>query len=179
MPGKKFGKWTVTPEFFVSNGMASFMCICECGRRKLVTAGNLIIGNSTQCSSCARKKHGMNSSPEYERWEAMIQRCHNEKCKAYKNYGARGIIVCERWRNSFEAFFKDMGKYPSSKHTLERIDNQLGYFPENCRWATWKDQHNNKRTNHWLEYNGERHTTYDKTMVRNSRHDEIQSPSEN
>jgi hypothetical protein len=90
-------------------------------------------------------KHGYHKTRIYSRWEGMIQRCTNPNAKGYSNYGGRGITVCERWRD-FRNFLADMGE-PPDKLTLERIDNDGNYCPENCRWDTYKQQHNNKRTN--------------------------------
>src|SRR5262245_53943702 len=104
-------------------------------------------------------KHGESRvgrrSPEYEAWIGMIARCHNPRCKAFPNYGGRGIIVCNRWRNSVGAFLADMGRKPTPKHELERKNNDKGYYPGNCRWATRIEQSRNKRTNRFLAFRGE------------------------
>ena len=85
-----------------------------------------------------------------------MARCHRPSCRAYSNYGARGIYVCDRWRESFENFLADMGPKPSPAHSIDRIDNNLGYSPENCRWATWHEQSRNKRVNLLVEHRGKR-----------------------
>lgn len=98
--------------------------------------------------------HGKSGTLEYGIWCSMIQRCHNENRDRYKWYGKRGIRVCDRWRESFEAFIEDMGPRPSLKHSIERIDNEKGYEPDNCVWATKVVQRRNRRGVKRFLYNG-------------------------
>lgn len=95
---------------------------------------------------------------EYRSWQAMKQRCHNPNYPNYKLYGGKGIFVCDEWRNSFDKFLEDMGKKPTLQHSIDRIDNSKGYFKDNCRWATKKEQSNNKSDCRYLTYNGETNT---------------------
>lgn len=105
-----------------------------------------------------RLTHGMRNTPEYSAWKAMKHRCLNPRNHVYRLYGGAGITVCERWRK-FEHFIADMGRKPSDKHTLDRYPNQKGnYEPGNCRWATMKEQQNNRSNNRLIEWRGETHT---------------------
>jgi hypothetical protein len=105
-----------------------------------------------------RETHGKSKTPEFICWEHMRHRCYNPKTKCYHNYGGRGIKVCDRWLHSFSNFVEDMGMRPSGRHTLERIDNDGNYEPSNCKWATYVEQINNRRTNRFLEFDGKRLT---------------------
>jgi hypothetical protein len=100
----------------------------------------------------------MFGTPLYNVWAAMKYRCGNPRCSSYPSYGGRGITVCDRWRNSFEAFLADMGSTYGPGLSLDRIDNDSGYSPENCRWVTMHQQAGNKRNNHNLSLEGETHT---------------------
>lgn len=96
--------------------------------------------------------HGMSKSPTYDTWQNMIARCHNPAATAYYKYGAKGVTVCDRWRESFEAFLADVGVRPGRAYTIDRIDNARGYEPGNCRWVTMKAQQNNRTNNHVLTH---------------------------
>lgn len=102
-------------------------------------------------------QHGDHNAPEYGVWEAMIARCTNPRTKQYKDYGARGITVCDRWRD-YRNFIADMGRRPSTAHTIERQNNARGYGPGNCVWETRRAQQNNTRRNRFIELNGQRVT---------------------
>lgn len=105
------------------------------------------------------RKHGLSRSPEHCAWIRMKGRCYNPKNHGYKWYGGRGIKVCDRWINSFEAFLADMGPRPSKKHSLDRFPDVNGnYEPKNCRWATSREQQMNKRNNRRIECDGETKT---------------------
>lgn len=106
-------------------------------------------------------RHGMSNTSEYEIWCRMQARCYNANCQDYPNYGGRGISVCDRWRLSFEEFFRDMGSRPSSEHSLDRIDSNGNYNPDNCRWATRRQQARNKRNTRKLQFQGKTQSVQD------------------
>lgn len=153
--GDVYGKWLVLGLSERSVRKVRWWdCRCGCGVEKPVCQSSLRSGRSKSCNSCGNTRHGMRFSIEHKPWVAMIQRCTNEKHHAYDDYGGRGITVFQEWRDSFEAFFRDMGPRPSLKYSIERIDNSKGYEPGNCKWATDIEQHRNKRNNVLLTLNG-------------------------
>ena len=139
-------------------------CQCECGSQIVATLRNLRNGNTKSCGCLANESraktsksnaiHGMYNTAEYHAWEAMIQRCRNPAVKSWKNYGGRGITVCDRW-SDFVNFYADMGARPIGC-SLDRIDNEGPYTPDNCRWATWETQNRNTRASVFVTINGEK-----------------------
>jgi len=161
--GKKFHKLLVIEYAGRNRTSAQWLCLCDCGNKVIVVGNKLRSGHTKSCK-CNQKEavkkmaetHGMTNSPEYGSWRSMRERCNNPNNIGYKDYGAKGITVCERWQSSFENFLKDMGKKPTTKHTVDRKDFTKGYSPENCKWATYLEQGSNIRRNVYIEYNGER-----------------------
>ncbi len=151
----QYGRWSLLERIGTRNGSPLWRCRCACGIVRDVVQRHLVGGYSQSCgclsvdvSSKLHKTHGETNptTPEYRSWAAMIQRCHGSPDpKDLINYKNRGIVVCQRWRDSYEDFLADMGRKPSHHHSLDREDNDGNYEPANCRWATPKEQANNKR----------------------------------
>lgn len=164
LSGERFGRLLVLQRDGCNkHGQIKWWCECDCGACKHVLGGMLRSGMTQSCGCIKREsiakvnyKHGMKDTPIHRIWWAMMQRCHDKNSQAYPRYGGRGINVCARWQE-FAAFYADMGDRPAGM-SLERINNDGDYEPGNVRWASSKDQANNRRSNRFIEHNGERLT---------------------
>ena len=161
--GRRFGLLTVVTSVYTTTGAPAWECKCDCGGVSVVTSGRLTSGNTKSCGCRKRAvlgesttKHGHSRKAgltrTYRIWRGMKTRCENTKSAVYARYGGRGITVCERWQR-YENFVADMGECPDGL-TLDRIDNNGGYEPGNCRWASYKDQSRNQRTNRNITWKG-------------------------
>lgn len=158
--GERFGRLVVVKYVGKVENRLSWECLCDCGNTKTVFANNLRVGHTTSCGCRQRElaskrqtTHGATGTPEFEAWCSIHKRCNNPSNRAFASYGGRGISVCSRW-SSFDNFLFDMGNKPTSLHSIDRINNDLGYAPDNCRWATYTTQNRNKRSNRILIIHG-------------------------
>lgn len=161
---QKFGRLTII-RYYGQNKWNNYLwlCLCNCGKDKIVRNSHLINGEIKSCGCLKTEKtkqrmmtHGHTKNNKwsgvYQSWSNMITRCTNSSSNEYKNYGGRGITVCQRWLK-FENFLKDMGERPRG-HQIDRINNDKGYYLKNCRWTTPKQQARNRRTNRLITFNG-------------------------
>ena len=167
LTGQRFGKLTVM-ERAPRRGMdraARWVCRCDCSNEIMTRGGDLRYGHVASCGCYGRstnRKHGMTDTPEWRSWKGMVDRCGNHH-PHWRRYAGRGITICDRWRfgenrkTGFECFFEDMGQRPPGL-MLERIDNNGGYEPSNCEWATLRQQANNRWNSKHLVFNGRNQT---------------------
>jgi len=135
------------------------LCLCDCGKEIIKNLYDITSGHTKSCG-CLRDEgrkpiHGMTKSPEWNTWCHIKQRCYDKNAKDFKRYGGRGIKMCDKWLNSFEAFFSDMGHRPFPNYTIERINNNGNYEPKNCAWIHHDKQALNRRNNTIIYYNGQ------------------------
>lgn len=169
LTGQKFGKLTVLCEagrYVAPNSKkrVKWKCLCECGNTKIAIGHDLKNGRVKSCG-CLKEHHSDMNNPKREKlyriWHDIKYRCFNVNCRSYKNYGGRGITMYAPWQNSFEAFYEDVSKLPNygeQGYTLDRINNDGNYEPNNVRWADNDTQANNKRNCHLITYNGKTQT---------------------
>ncbi len=182
MPKDDPTNWMVIGEPVMQGKYLKVLCRCQCGREKMVNERAVKYRQSTSCGRCVNRngrkksyKHGGSGTVEYRIYHAILQRCLNPKCGEYHNYGGRGITVCARWQNSFAAFQDDLGRRPDSSLSIDRIENEQGYWcgktecPDcgpakrllNCRWATDDEQSRNRRGLRWIVHDGKKQRLVD------------------
>jgi hypothetical protein len=152
LSGKVYGRLTVVAFDHVTpyrHGTRTYWrCKCSCGTEKIIRSDGLKGGDNVSCG-CKKVEqlttHGDTGTPEHSAWLALFDRCRNPNNESFKDYGARGINICERWEN-YENFLADMGRKPTPKHSIERVRNNDGYQPDNCVWLPMREQSYNRRT---------------------------------
>lgn len=161
--GKTYGSLTIVSQSPEQKRSKQCECLCLCGKNVTMYINNLIRLKRNTCYCVERERiratkkdhrsRSRHNIPEYLIWKGIRKRCFNKTCKAYSDYGGRGITLCPEW-SDFLVFYSDMGPRQSEHHSIERIDNNGNYCKSNCRWATKAEQNGNTRKNHFITYNG-------------------------
>lgn len=164
MIGLKFGSLLVTDNAEKQDAKKlSWKCLCDCGKEHVAVGTELRRGKVKSCGCVSREKskermttHGKSTSKAYSSWRSMMKRCYQESHTGFKDYGGKGITVCDSW-HIFENFYSDMGD-PKEGMTIDRINNNGNYSPDNCKWSTKTEQNENRKVTKWLEMNGIKQT---------------------
>lgn len=160
LTGMRFGKLTVIERAETQYGKTRWKCLCDCGKYTYTITHRLTSGATQSCGCRAfdvsHAKHGMTGTRIYEEWLGIKKRCNNENSKSYYRYGGRGIKICPEWENDFMSFYEwAIYNGYNDNLSIDRIDVNGDYCPENCRWVSMREQCKNKRTNIFIEHNGE------------------------
>ena len=183
LTGKRFGRLTVIKRTESTNHNIKWLCKCDCGNEKSVFGIDLTQGKTASCG-CIRKemviqkntKHGYAHTRLHNEWTGIKQRCFNVKNQAYKNYGGRGITMCDEWKDNFFVFYEwAMNNGYQDDLTIDRIDNNGNYEPSNCRWTDRITQANNTRVNRRIEYKGETRTLKEWARIKNIGYGKLQA----
>lgn len=175
LEGQRFGRWTVLHRMPKDGGQAKWFCRCDCGTERVVRSIELRRGNSKSCGCLQREitsnlmlTHGKIHTNVYHTWSQAKGRCYNKNNPKYPNYGGRGIKVCEDWKSDFQKFYDYVSKLPhfgEKGYTLDRIDVNGNYEPENVRWADTKTQSRNRTDNHFVDYKDKKITIADAAKI--------------
>lgn len=161
LTGQRFNKLVVEKYNRKTRTCHLWDCVCDCGNRKTIAHGSLVYGRTISCG-CVLKQvlkernttHGLSDTVEYKTWKSIKKRCLDRNTPSFKDYGGRGITICDQWERSFEEFISHVGNCPDGCNSIDRIDNNRGYEPGNCRWSTPKEQSRNTRRNVFITANG-------------------------
>jgi hypothetical protein len=160
LAGSRFGRLIVLSAVLDKGRHSVWLCECDCGATRNIREDSLDTGNTRSCGclqkdavSKATRKHGASTTKSHKAWRAMLDRCYNHKHKSYDIYGGRGIKVCDEWRQEYSSFLSDMGE-PQPRMFLDRVNNDLGYSKDNCRWATGAESVRNRSNTFIIEWEG-------------------------
>ncbi len=168
LTGQKFNKLTAVKY----TGKGKWLLECECGKQVIKTISDVKRGKTTSCSiACTTSNSSKHSL--YQTWDGIKKRCYQVNATGYKNYGGRGIVMCDEWKNSFWKFVEDMGEKPFKSSSIERLNTNQNYFKDNCVWASPKEQAENRRNNIYITYKNEIYTLFTLCKILNLKYNTV------